>query len=408
MKNQLEILNEKESENIEEIADETNDDYTDDSLYNINSWGADFSFREIVQMYDEGDLVKPEIQRNYVWSEPEASRFIDSVLLGLPVPSIFLAKTKNETMLIIDGYQRIMTVRDYIRGYFGNEEKTVFKLTNSEKIHENWRGKTFNQLSPSEQRRIKKTTIHSIIFVQNHPKDLGTSYFQIFERINSTGRALIPQEIRNCVYQGEFNRLLIKLNRENSKWRDLYGLEKPDSRMRDIEFILRYFAIASEDWRYEEIKGKDGSEKKIVWSSLKDLKGQISLKKFLNEFMGSDNSNKKSVLAQREKTFDKVIDFIHQHFGETAFQNVTLKKGSNQYEFTGKFNPPIFDSIMTATQIAIESGNDLDFTHLYEKRQNLLLDEQFREFILVRTTNRDRIAKRIDLALNYLYGLKYE
>ena len=71
-------------DNIEEIPEETNDDYVNDDLYNINSWGADYSFRELISMYQDGDLVKPELQRKYVWGKPEASRFVDSVLLGLP------------------------------------------------------------------------------------------------------------------------------------------------------------------------------------------------------------------------------------------------------------------------------------------------------------------------------------
>ncbi len=92
---------------IENIAEETAS-YSDDSLFNISSFGTDISFRELISMYDEGDLEKPEMQRRYVWQKLEASRFIDSILLGLPVPSIFLAKTEDEKRLIVDGYQRIM------------------------------------------------------------------------------------------------------------------------------------------------------------------------------------------------------------------------------------------------------------------------------------------------------------
>lgn len=86
-----------------------NESYSDDSLFNITSFGTDLSYREIVTMYEDGDLEKPELQRKYVWTKKEASRFIDSVLLGLPVPSIFLAKTEDDKRLIVDGYQRIMT-----------------------------------------------------------------------------------------------------------------------------------------------------------------------------------------------------------------------------------------------------------------------------------------------------------
>ena len=63
--------------------------FSDDALFNISSYGVDLSFREIISMYEEGDLEKPEMQRKYVWSRNEASRFIDSILLGLPVPSIY-------------------------------------------------------------------------------------------------------------------------------------------------------------------------------------------------------------------------------------------------------------------------------------------------------------------------------
>ena len=105
----------KEVNLMEEIKDEV-DSYSDDSLYNITSFGTDLSFREIVTMYKEGDLEKPELQRKYVWTKNEASRFVDSILLGLPVPSIFLAKNKEGKRLIVDGYQRIMTIYDYMEG----------------------------------------------------------------------------------------------------------------------------------------------------------------------------------------------------------------------------------------------------------------------------------------------------
>ena len=167
--------------------------YSDDSLYNINSWGADLSFREIISMYKDGELLKPELQRKYVWGRNEASRFIDSILLGLPVPSIFFAKEPNETKLIIDGYQRIMTVYDFVTGTFSGDNK-VFKLSNSDIINQKWRGKAFVELEKEEQRRINSTTIHAIIFEQKHP-DNNTGMYQIFERINTGGKILRPQEI---------------------------------------------------------------------------------------------------------------------------------------------------------------------------------------------------------------------
>lgn len=251
-------------------AEEREDFYSDDDLFEISSWGADLSFRELISRYDDDELVKPELQRNYVWDKPEASRFIDSLLLGLPVPSIFLAKTSDEKLLIIDGYQRLMTVRDFVKGIF-TKDGSIFKLSRSEKIHDRWKGKAFIELTPEEQRKIRNTTIHAIVFMQKHPVDGDTSLFQVFERINSGGRSLLPQEIRNCVYQGPLNSLLFELNKDIA-WRALWGNKEPDSRMRDMECILRFFALSY-----------------LAAEDPKTAPSRVSLKKYLNQYMGLNN-----------------------------------------------------------------------------------------------------------------------
>jgi len=373
----------QEDQILHVISDEQNDDYSNDDLYNITSWGADLSFRELISQYEEGALLKPELQRHYVWDKAEASRFIDSVLLGLPIPSIFLAKTVDEKMLIIDGYQRIMTVYDFVRGIFTGDGK-VFKLSNSEKVNKRWRGKAFSELTESDQRKIRGTTIHAIIFVQKQPKDDDTSIYQVFERINTGGRTLLPQEIRNCVYQGSFNSLLIELN-TNQKWRNLYGLPKPDSRMRDMEFILRFFALRSR-------KLLDSKEP-----------GRISLKKYLNEFMGSGEVKRPTELDSMQKTFVQVFTLIHDRFGKEAFHNISPKK------FIKKFNPTIFDSIAISTYIAVERGiDDVEEQQYKSLRLQLLQNQEYQDLIKIRTTDIERIQKRVSLALQHLYKLDYE
>ena len=307
-------------DNIEEIPEETNDDYVNDDLYNINSWGADYSFRELISMYQDGDLVKPELQRKYVWGKPEASRFVDSVLLGLPIPSIFLAKTTDNKMLIIDGYQRIMTINDYVRGIWSENNK-VFKLSNIRgKINHRWIDKSFSELPDSEQRKIKTSTIHAIIFEQKTPNENDTSLFQIFERINTSGRSLLPQEIRNCVYQGKCNDLLFELNKRNS-WRRILGLDVEDSRMADLELILRYFAMRDLHIRNE--------------GQLK----QINLAKYLNQYMSDKTRTTEEDILNMKQDFIQMIDKVFELFGKTAFKN--LKKESEN--FASRINyMPIF------------------------------------------------------------------
>lgn len=370
-------------ETIEVLSDEQEDLYSNDDIYNINSWGADLSFRELITMYEENELLKPELQRNYVWDKVEASRFMDSILLGLPVPSIFLANTSNDCKLIIDGYQRIMTVYDYVTGIWSKDKK-VFKLSNSEKVNERWRGEAFKELSPAEQRRIRSTTIHAIIFEQTRPKNNDTSLFQIFERINTGGRALNAQEIRNCVYQGKLNTLLIELNK-NNEWRKLFG-SGVDPRMRDSEFILRFFALKTKAIKTHK-------------------KGNLSLKKYLNEFMGDTKNNSERFIKNSSADFENTISFILDNIGENSFFNIV---SNNPEKIRKRFYPTIFDSITVATSIAMkELGDDIPKNNLEKKRLKLLQNEDFKKYITQGTMQVDNIHGRIRMVLESFYGLQY-
>lgn len=380
-----------ENETVVEIKEEQ-ETYSDDSLFNITSFGTDLSFRELISMYDEGDLEKPELQRHYVWDKKEASRFIDSILLGLPVPSIFLAKTEDDRRLIVDGYQRVMTVYDYVkRGIFGGDGKS-FELSKSEVINERWRGKTFRELTDAEQRKIRNTPIHAIVFEQKEPKDDDSGMYQIFERINTSGRSLKPQEIRNCVNHGEFNQLLSQLN-NNKSWRLLYSPknEKIDSRMADVELILRLFAFSFIS-KMEEIKTN-----------------QINLVKYLNSFM---KRNKDFSIISKEECldiFNSLMDFFIKTFDLNLFRN-GKRDVNNNFSYAAKINPAIFDSVCAATVFCYKRNklSDFDNQSLSEKYIELLENENYQRVISQRTTNTENIKKRINLATSILYGLTYE
>lgn len=373
-----------ESPNIENV-DSEDIDFSNDDLFNITSWGADMSFRELISMYDDGELLKPELQRKYVWEKAEASRFIESILLGLPIPSIFLAKTNDNNKLIIDGYQRIMTVYDYAKKGIFSKDGKVFKLVNTDKINERWRGKAFSELTEFDQKRIRQTTIHAIIFEQKHPKDNDSSLFQVFERINTSGKTLKSQEIRNCVYQGAMNSTLFKLN-QNPKWRSLFGSEEEDARMNDLEFILRYFAL---------------SDKKVK-ENRKDK--QISLKLFLNSYMGDPTHNTVDFLSFKIAEFERMVEFIHHNIGKNAFRNI-----NNENKYQTRFHPTIFDSISIATTFALlKTKGNPNTADLEKKHKELLTDADFKKYSTIRTTNIEHINGRITLAAQYLYGLKYE
>ena len=359
------------------LESEMEDGYSDDSLFNISSWGADLSFRELISMYEDNELVKPELQRKYVWDREEASRFIESILLGLPVPSIFLAQSGSEK-LIVDGYQRIMTVYDYVRGIFSTDGK-IFRLSNSEKINQRWRNKAFVELSTDDQRKIRSTTIHAIIFEQKKPANDDTSLYQIFERINTSGRTLTAQEIRNCVYQGSFNSLLFELN-DYPKWRELFGSPSPDSRMRDLEYILRFYLMKSD----------------MIWHS---ASAQIPLKKSLNDFMHKHQHDNQQEIAKKRDEFISTIDSVYDSIGKRAFKNFSRNK------FNNRFHPAIYDAIMVSAFFVIEKGRALP-TVSEELHKSVLTNEDFSLAISKRTTDVVNIKKRVIIAGEELFRIE--
>lgn len=370
-----------EEELYVEMPEEKNQESSNDDLFNITSWGADPSVRELIAQYQEGDIEKPELQRKYVWNKKAASRFIESLLLGLPVPSIFLANLESGKRLIIDGYQRIRTLVDYIDEGVWSGDGTVFRLYNTELINLRWRGKSFKELEEDDKRRLKNYCLHAIIFEQKTPKN-DSGLYQVFERINTSGTPLNDQEIRNCVYQGQLNTLLFKLN-ENVKWRKLNNCPV-DSRMRDLELILRFFAMNTEN----VYRSKDTT---------------ITLKHLLNRYMCDNLSADEPFLANRRKDFESVIDFIYDNFGEEAFFNLQ----NDLEKMRRRLYPTVLDSIMVATFIAlaqdykVEAGVDMK-----QRRMDLLRDADYRNSITQGTMRVDNIKMRISKALSILYHIE--
>ena len=134
-------------------------------------------------MYNKGELKIVELQQSNIWDRKKINLFIDSILIGIPVPSIVLAIVNNEKY-IIDGFQRIKTIYDFVfKGSNLNDNK-AYKLSDSESINKKWRGKAFCELDPEDQRKILETTIHTIVLEHKNTKENDTLLHNIFERYN--------------------------------------------------------------------------------------------------------------------------------------------------------------------------------------------------------------------------------
>lgn len=240
-----------EIEQEQNIEDESQVDDVGPSRYDITSYGIDFDVDGIVRRVKKEDIYIPDFQRNFVWKMTESSRFIESLLLGLPVPGIFLAQDQESgKMLVIDGQQRLLTLKYFFDGYFNPKAESssnrVFKLS---KVQKEYVDKTYATLETKDRINLENCVIHATVVKQDSPSDDDTSIYHIFERLNSGGRKLTAQEIRTAVYHGSFLELLKTLNVEPA-WRNVFGIE--NDRMRDQELILRFFAMLENSINYRK------------------------------------------------------------------------------------------------------------------------------------------------------------
>ncbi|WP_100522958.1 DUF262 domain-containing protein [Mycobacteroides abscessus] len=193
----------------------------------------DMSVNTLIEQWNDGTFILPDIQREYVWNNGKASRLIESLLLNVPIPVLYLAEAPDDHYEVIDGHQRIKSVARFI-----NNE---FRLSGLQVLGSGThKGKKFHQLPAADQRRIKTRVIRAIMITdESHP----TMKFEVFERLNVGATALTAQEIRNSTCRGNFMTRVRTDLVNDAAFRACIGTKKPRSRMVDEELIIRALAI---------------------------------------------------------------------------------------------------------------------------------------------------------------------
>jgi hypothetical protein len=215
---QDEIL--QEAEDLKNVTDEAEEEDHLTKPFTISSYGADYTVDSLVKRMETKSFFVPPFQRSLVWNVKQASRFIESLLMGLPVPGIFVFReAQTNRHLIVDGQQRLRTLQAFYNGIFRGEE---FRLLD---VRKQWLERTCKDLDSSDKLRLDDSVIHTTIFRQEQPEDNIDSIYEVFERINTGGIKLSDQEIRVCVNFGPFTDLLNTLN-DDANWRNLYGAVK--------------------------------------------------------------------------------------------------------------------------------------------------------------------------------------
>ncbi len=327
-------------------------------VYSITSYGADYPVDSIVKRMNEGAIYVPSFQRGYVWNFPQACKFIESLLLGLPVPGVFLSRVEEtQRLLIVDGQQRLTTLQYFYTGVFKPTGKE-FSLTS---VQPQFVGATYNMLPEQDRRKLDDSILHFTIVRQDEPSEDQSSIYYLFERLNTGGTPLAPQEIRACIYEGEFRDLLSDLNGISS-WRSVYG--KPSIRLKDQELILRFLALFFRGQEYKERPMKD----------------------FLNKFMGRNRHLTRYSHDDIENAFVPTINFIFNVIGSKAFKP---RRG---------INAAVFDSVMVATAERLEKGPILDIIQFETHYGKLIENEEFIAVTESGTSAPESVSARLKMA----------
>jgi uncharacterized protein DUF262 len=368
----LQIEADKDNTEIETIQSEEVDEEYSPASYEVVTYPADFTLEVLVgklkpQKNQPPEIQIPGFQRKFVWTQAQASKLIESFLLGLPVPPIFMYTDSENIQMVVDGQQRLKSIGYFFEGYFGPEDRgrrPVFRLIglNEKSPYIN---KTFAELEANEPivfRKLKDGVLRAFIIKQLNPKD-NTSVFHVFERLNTGGTLLKGQEIRNCVYAGEFNILLNSLN-TTASWRHIFGVNL-DKRQRDVELILRFLALFYNSANYEK-----------------------PMKDFLSNFMKIHQHAKPILLVEYENLFTATADKVVESLGPKPFH---VRAG---------LNAAVFDSVFVAF------ANNLTNIppDIKQRYAALNANDEYELGVRSHTTDKEAIVDRLTFAQSILFG----
>jgi Protein of unknown function DUF262 len=252
------------------------------------------SCADLYRLYAKGQLdIKPDFQRDVVWKSTDKTRFIDSLMKQLPIPSMcFGYDNSTAKWIVIDGLQRMSSIVEFL------DPDTTWRLSKVPDIDRDIAGIPVQTLREENgplhhlYERVENITIPITVLRCDFSSEAHMEYlFKIFHRLNAGGIRLTNQEIRNCIYSGPFNDLLIELD-ESESWKNakrIIGGRK--DRFRSAELILRFFAFSSDLTSYNG-----------------------NLTRFLNEYMAQHRKDSQRRINAQRKTFEAVLEILNEKF----------------------------------------------------------------------------------------------
>ncbi|AJS58986.1 DUF262 domain-containing protein [Paenibacillus sp. IHBB 10380] len=339
------------------------EDEITDARNNLTTDRLDMSYGEIMSMYERGEIIiSPEFQRLFRWSDFQKTRFVESILLGIPTPPIFVAEDTEGRWELVDGLQRIST----ILSFFGELKKDIDKnnwILDEGSLIKNFEGFTYKELPLKFQRNIKRTYCRVEILKWDSKLDMR---YELFNRLNTGGASLTEQEIRNCIFRGissEFNDYLDRVSKYPKFVELINASGQKESEGYLQELVLRITSLFNYDWNNVSTK---------------------NMSKFMTKFMeeavteGFDNDFEKLVY--------KTIDVLHP-------------LGSGIFRFSNnQLSTSLVDAIFIGIAMNIEHYESVDSVDLMSKIESLKEDSIFRSYTGSAASSKSRVIKRMDRA----------
>jgi hypothetical protein len=334
----------------------------------------DYAVRTLLDMVLEEDLLlNPEYQRQYRWDDLKASRFIESILLNIPVPVIYLAEEKDATFSVIDGQQRLTSLLRFIKPNSGE----VFRV-NGLKVRADINGLSFDELERSDKSAITKRPIRCIVVLNESDQALK---FEVFERLNTGSSKLTDQEVRNCIYHGNFNDLIKELAK-NERFLELISLpEKNRNNMKAEELVLRFFA-------YRDLNDNT------------DYPGGYT--EYLNNYMEDNRSQPLSRIEELRALFNNTVSLIDATLGvRVAFRRPIDQINPEKFAHT-LINGAIYESQMIVYSKLIETNNQP--ADLRDRTLSSFAQEKYWGSLFQGTAKKPTAIKRSTELLQHIAG----
>lgn len=337
----------------------------EDKRNSLSTDRLDMSYGEIISMYQNDDLIiNPEFQRLFRWNNYQKTRFIESIILGIPTPPIFVAEDKEGKWELVDGLQRLSTIISFFGLLKGpSEGKNKWTLEKAPLIS-SMEGINVDTLPLLFQRNIKRAYCRVEIIKWDSNIDMR---YELFNRLNTGGSSLTEQEIRNCIFRGNGN----KFNNFIRELADMpYFIELADisSKKQDElyldELVLRFLSL------------------KEKYSSMKD-----NLSEHMTNFMEEETKYNNLSYEFEKQNFVNIINLLHQ-IGPDVF------KATNK-----QFSSAIYDGVMVATNKYYERYKD-NIIGLKSKIESLKKDEEYKSNMGSNSGGKGRVQKRISIAID--------